>query len=112
MIDTTGVNGKTIWCLKHKKDISKFSSYNSGWNLAKVLALAHVRSEKLRGLTSMVQLKTGTNVPMHRYQCTGKRKKNVKYTRIIVEERLKKIISQCPKNNASHVIKVFVEHIP
>ena len=31
--------------------------------------------------------------------------------RKIVKVRVKKIISQCPKNNASHEINVFVEHI-
>ena len=43
-----------------------------------------------------------------RYECTGKRKK---YTRIIVEVRVKKITSQCPQSNASHVVKVLLEHI-
>ena len=37
--------------------------------------------------------------------------KDVKYTRIIVEERVKKIIFQCTKNNVSYVVTVFVEHI-
>ena len=46
----------------------------------------------------------------NRYKCTDKRKRCVKYTRIIAEVREKKIISKWPKNNASHSLKVFVEH--
>ena len=46
----------------------------------------------------------------NRYKCTGKRKKCVKYTRIIAEVREKKIISKWPKSNTSHMVKVFVEH--
>ena len=37
--------------------------------------------------------------------------KDVKYTRIIVEVKVKKIILQCPKNNTNQVEKVLVEHI-
>ena len=104
MCDTSRVNGKTIWCLKHKEDILRFSSYEFGWNLAKSLALPHVRRPKLHGLTSMVQLKmkmflgialevsepvtnieTDTNA-----QANGR---DVKYMRKIVKVRVKKIIS-------------------
>ena len=37
--------------------------------------------------------------------------KDGKYTKIIVEVREKKIISQCQKTNANHVVKVSLEHI-
>ena len=39
------------------------------------------------------------------------KEKDKKYTRITVEVRVKKIISQCPQNNASHVVKVLLEYI-
>ena len=76
---------KTIWSLKHKEDVSKFSSYNFVWNLAR--ALSHVLRRKLNGLTSMMQLKMKMflrivlKVPKqvsnieNRYQWTDKREK-------------------------------------
>ena len=36
---------------------------------------------------------------------------DVKYTRIVAEVRVKKIICQCPKKNNSLVVKVFADHI-
>ena len=46
-----------------------------------------------------------------RSNCTGKRKRCKRSNYPIVEVRVKNVIFQCPKNNASHVIKVFVRHI-
>ena len=107
IIDTSRVNRKTIWCLKHKEDISKLSSCDSEWNLAKASALPHVRRQKLHGLASVLQLQTkillrtalevSEPVPniKNRYQRTGKS-------------------NRCKTNgdnNVSHVIKIFVEHI-
>ena len=37
--------------------------------------------------------------------------KYVNCTRRIDEVRMKNIISQCPKKNTIHMVKVFVEHI-
>ena len=107
IIDTSRVNRKTIWCLKHEEDISKLSSCDSEWNLAKASALPHVRRKKLHGLASVLQLQTKIllktalevtePVPniKNRYQRTGKS-------------------NRCKTNgdnNVSHVIKTFVEHI-
>ena len=47
MFDYFRFSGKTVWCLKHKKDISNFSSYDFGLNFAKALALPHVGRRKL-----------------------------------------------------------------
>ena len=39
ILDTFRVNGKTIWFLKHKEDISKLSTFDFGSNFAKALVL-------------------------------------------------------------------------
>ena len=69
------------------EDISKFLSYDFGWNLAKALALPLVPRQKLNGLKSLIQLemkiflgivlevlKPVANIE-NRYECTGKRRK-------------------------------------
>ena len=43
MLDTARFNGKTMWCLKNDSDISRTSSFDFSWNLAKALALPHVK---------------------------------------------------------------------
>ena len=123
MLNIFRINGITISCLKQKEDISKFSSYDFRWNLAKALAFSHVLRQKLYALTSVVQLKMkiflgiALEVPEpvpnieNKYESTNKWKR-CKIKRIIVKVRVKKIIFQCLNNNASHVVKVFVEHIP
>ena len=87
------------------------------------LALPHVRRQNLHGLMSMAQLKMKiflgivlevTELVLNiENDCTGKGKKgsDIKYTKIIVEETVKKIICQCTKKNTSHVVKVFADHI-
>ena len=45
------------------------------------------------------------------FRCHFTRGKDVKCRRIIVQVRVKKIIPQCPRKNASQVVKVSVEHI-
>ena len=123
MLDTSRVNEKTISCLKHKEDILKFSSYDFGWNLAKAYALPDVCREKLHSLMSTVPLKMkmfvriALEVSLSQSQTSKTdtsvqaKREYVKYTRISLEIRVKKIIPQCPKSNASHVVKVLVEHI-
>ena len=91
-------------------------------NVAKALASLHVRRRKLHGLKSVFQLKikvflelyskflSQSQIPKAETNAQAKGQ-NVKFTRIIMEARVKKAISQSSKNNASHVVKVFVEHI-
>ena len=57
MLDTTRVNGKTVWCLKSNSAISRTSSYDFSWNQAKALALPHIQRRSLNDLASTVQLK-------------------------------------------------------
>ena len=51
--------------------------------------------------------------PKHQKQIKMHRQKgkDVKYTGITVEARVKKIISQCSKTNVSHVVGVFLKRI-
>ena len=93
MLDTARVNAKTIWCIKNGIDHRKLKSYNFGWDLAKTLTMPHVIRRDVNGLGLMVQLKrnlflgTAFVVPEpkpkieKRFECTAKRKTNVKFTR-------------------------------
>ena len=45
MWNTARVNEKTVWCLKNDSNISRTSSYDFSWNLAKALALPHVQQK-------------------------------------------------------------------
>ena len=56
-----------------------------------------------KSLSQLQTSKTDTNAQA--------KEENVKYMRIIVEVKVKKTIPQCTKNNASHMVKVFVEQI-
>ena len=89
MLDTSWINGNTIWCLKRKEDISKFLSYDFGLNIAKASGQLYVRRRKSHGLTSMVQLRIAS--PKYRKQIQAKGK-DVKCTRIIVEVKVGKVI--------------------
>ena len=85
MLYTARVNGKSVWCLKNKMGISKNSSYDFGWELAKRLAMPHVQSRSLNELKSSVQWKIkmflGTAFEVEeplpnveqRYKCTEKK---------------------------------------
>ena len=55
MLDTARFNGKPVWCLKND---SRTSSYDFSWNLAKALALPHVK--RISVAASSVQLKIKT----------------------------------------------------
>ena len=101
---------KDIWCLKHKEDISNFSSHRFGWNLTKASALTHVCRQKLHNLTSMVQLNMkifltiALEVPKpvpnieNRYKCTGGRKKGCKLHE-----------DNCPSKSKNHNIPMSIE---
>ena len=92
-----------------------------GWNLDKALTFPHVCRQKLHDLTDSVK---DENVPWNCNQSTlaspkhqkqikmhRQKGKDVKYTGITVEARVKKIISQCSKTNVSHVVGVFLKRI-
>ena len=57
ILDTTRVNGKSIWCIKEGIDFNRIESYDFRWDLAKSLAMRHVTRRNLNGLSAMVQLK-------------------------------------------------------
>ena len=114
MLDNFRVNGNTIKCLKRNENNLKFSLYDFESNLSKALELPHVRKQKLHGLTLMVQLNMKMVLgialevpePVPNIDTNAQAKgKGVKYTKIILEVRVKKIMSQCPKKNVSRVVK-------
>ena len=87
ILDTFRVNGKTIWCLKHKEYISNLSTFDFRSNLGKALVLVCACWQKLDGLTSIIELKIKIFLGIalkvtesaqnfeNRYQCTDKRKR-------------------------------------
>jgi len=50
MLDTIRVNSKTLWCLKHNKDLSKTKTFDVGYELANSLVMPFIQQRSLAGL--------------------------------------------------------------
>ena len=119
MLDISRLNGKTI---ETQRRYFKVPIVRLPMESCQSFCIISCSQTKIAWFKSVVQLKIkmflkiALDVPelvpntKNSYEFTSKRK-NVKYMRIIVKVRVKKTISQCPKNNASHAVKVFLEHI-
>ena len=93
MQDTARVNAKTICCVKSEIHHHKQKCYDFGWDLFKALSMPYVNRRDVNGSGLIVQLKrnlflgTAFVVPEpkpqieKRFECTAKRKTNVKFTR-------------------------------
>ena len=106
MLDTARVNVKTLWSLNKYLDISRTSSYDLCWNLAKVLALPHVQRRSLNGFASSVQLKI--KMFLGTVSLVDEPVRNVE--RRFTGTGEKKIMPQDQLNNANHAVSVFARN--
>ena len=95
MLNTCRLIGKTISCLKHKENNSKFLSYHLKWDLFRAFALPYVPKQKFHGLTSIVE---DENIPRNCTWIPWTSPKHHKQIRI----HNRNIISKCMSTEHCH----------